>query len=60
MIIAATANDKLRLALQLPSVIKGDSDSIASLQAQFEALAANHKTIQANHRAIESSVVDDQ
>ena len=53
MIIAATANDKLRLALNQPTSISSNSASMSELQAQFEALAANHK-------AIQSTVIDDQ
>jgi hypothetical protein len=46
MIIAATANDKLRLALNQPTSIRGDSDSIKSLAAEFAKLSQDHKNIQ--------------
>ena len=46
MIIAATANDKLRLCLNQPTTIKGESDSIKTLAAQFAKLSADHRTIQ--------------
>ena len=53
MIIAATANDKLRLALNQPTSISASSKGIDDLKRQFEELSANHK-------AIESTVVSDQ
>ena len=51
--MAAIATDKARLLLNQPTSISSNSASVAELQRQFEALAANHRTI-------ESSVVDDQ
>ena len=53
LIMAATATDKARLLLNQPTSIRGESESIAKLQAQFEALSSRH-------RAIEDSVVDEQ
>ena len=49
----AIVYDKQRLHRNEPTRITGDSETVAQLKAQFEALASNHKAIQA-------SVVDDQ
>ena len=53
MIIAATANDKLRLALNQPTSISASSKGIDDLKKQFEELSANHKRI-------EGTIVDEQ
>ena len=53
MIIAATANDKLRLALNQPTSISASSKGIDDLKRQFEELSANHKRI-------EGTIVDEQ
>ncbi|GAG46173.1 unnamed protein product, partial [marine sediment metagenome] len=45
-IIAATATDKVRLLDNQPTSIRGDSDSVKSLAAQFDKLALDHKRIQ--------------
>ena len=53
MIIAATATDKARLLLNQPTSISSNSASMSELQAQFEALAANHKAIQSTVIAVQ-------
>ena len=52
-IIAATATDKARLLLNMPTSIRGDSATVQSLAEQFRQLSRDHQ-------AIQSSVVSSQ
>ena len=67
LIIAATATDKVRLADNLPTTIRGDSESMKDLAAQFAQLsqqhtviAQEHKAIKRDHENIQGSVIKDQ
>ena len=46
--IGAIYYDKQRLALSLPTSIRGESDSITKLAAQFEKLSRDHRNIQSS------------
>ena len=45
-VVSGIKEDKARVALNQPTAIRGDSDSIKSLQAQFIKLSQSHKNIQ--------------
>ena len=53
MIIAATANDKMRLALNQPTSISGKAEGMGELMAKFE-------KIERDHQNIKNSVVSEQ
>ena len=53
MIISATATDKARLLMNMPTSISGKSSDLTALAERF-------KAIEASHRAIQSTVVDEQ
>jgi len=59
MIIAATANDKLRLALNQPTSISGKSDGIEDLAAQFRALSKQWEEKQINVVSEQTPSTDD-
>ncbi len=58
VVTGATATDKARLLLNQPTSIRGDSDSVKELAAQFAKLSADHKRISTDHDNIQGSVVD--
>ena len=64
LIIAATATDKVRLADNLPTTIRGASESMKDLAAKFAQLSQEHtvlthehKVIKQDHENIQGSVV---
>ena len=60
LIIAATATDKVRLADNLPTTIRGDSESMKDLAAKFALLSQEHQVIKQDHENIQGSVIKDQ
>ena len=60
LIIAATATDKVRLADNLPTTIRGDSESMKDLAAKFAQLSQEHMIIKQDHENIQGSVIKDQ
>ena len=53
MIIAATANDKLRLALNQPTSISGKAEGLEQLKEQFAKIEQDHRNIQSSVVAVQ-------
>jgi len=59
-LIVCQQYDKLRLSLNQPTSLRGDSGGIQALAEQFRRLADTHEATQRQYKQIDDSVVDTQ